>query len=211
MTVNHYETLGVPADAGAADIRRAYLAQARRHHPDYHSDDDDAERRSHAHQMQTINEAWAILGTATSRSEYDAALRSIEPPRVRERPGTDPQTPPGKGWTPRAGDDGWQKDFRAWAETEDELAPDESGAPGPRSPLAVVPVTLFFLGVAAGLLGVVFTSRPLIALCVASVAFSAALFLVLPLVQMTRGHRSGSPTTTAPPEETRRSGRAAPR
>ena len=209
--MNHYETLGVPADAGAADIRRAYLAQARRHHPDYHSDDDAVDRSSHAHQMQAINEAWAILGSATSRSDYDATLRSIEPPRVRQRPGADPQPPAGKGWTPRAGDDGWQRDFRAWANAEDELAPDEPGAPGPRSPLAVVPVALFAFGVAAGLLGVVFSSRPLIAVCVALVAISAALFLVLPLFQMTRGTRAGSTNPSGPPGETRRSGRAAPR
>lgn len=209
--MNHYETLGVPANAGAAEIRKAYLAQARLHHPDYHSTDDAADRRSHGHQMQAINEAWAILGSATSRSEYDITLRSIEPPRVRERPGAGPQPPPGKGWTPRADDDGWQRDFRAWAEAEDELAPDEPGAPGPPSPLAVVPVILFALGVAAGFLGVVLESRPLIAVCVASVAISAALFLVLPLVQMTRGTRADSTPASAPPEQTRRSGRATPR
>lgn len=209
--MNHYETLGVPADAGVADIRRAYLSQARRHHPDYHSDDDASERSSHARQMQAINEAWAILGSANSRSEYDATLRSIEPLRVRQRPGADPQPPPGKGWTPRSDDDGWQRDFRSWADAEDELAPDEPGAPGPRSPLAVVPVALFSLGVAAGLLGVVLASRPLIAVSVASIAISAALFLVLPLVHMTRGNRAGAGPTSAPAEETRPSGRAAPR
>ncbi|MEO6628021.1 MAG: DnaJ domain-containing protein [Aquihabitans sp.] len=209
--MNHYETLGVPAEAEAADIRRAYLAQARRHHPDYHSADDAAVRNSHAHQMQAINEAWAILGSAPSRSEYDATLRSVESPRVRERPDSGLQTPTGKGWTPRSDDDGWQRDFRSWADAEDELAPDEPGAPGPRSPLAVVPVVLFFLGVAAGLLGVVFMSRPLIAACVASVAISVALFLILPLVHMTRGTRDRSTAPSAPPEESRRSGRGATR
>src|SRR5690606_23888571 len=55
----HYEVLGVPASASEAEIRRAYLAAARRHHPDLESDVDlraQAELR-----MQGVNDAWRVL------------------------------------------------------------------------------------------------------------------------------------------------------
>jgi hypothetical protein len=69
----HYEVLGVAPDAGAAEVRRAYLAMARRHHPD--RDGGDAAR------MRRVNEAWATLGDPARRREYDLVLRRPTAPR----------------------------------------------------------------------------------------------------------------------------------
>ncbi|MCU1498554.1 MAG: molecular chaperone DnaJ [Acidimicrobiales bacterium] len=192
--VNHYEALGVPAGAGAAEIRQAYLAAARRHHPDFHLDDDDAARAHHARQMQVVNEAWAVLGQAESRERYDLSQRlPVGPPTERMRPNRSPEPPAGKGWTPRRGDDGWQRDFRAWAREGERLAPDAAGGRGGRGnrgARAVVPVVIFALGVLMGFLSMVLASRELRAAAFVAVAVSAALFVMLPLIEMSRGrHR----------------------
>jgi hypothetical protein len=63
----HYETLGVRADATTAEIRDAYRALARRHHPDRGPVDTGA--------MAAINEAYRVLGDPARRAVYDAALR----------------------------------------------------------------------------------------------------------------------------------------
>ncbi len=97
--------------------------------------------------------------------------------------------PAGKGWTPRPGDDAWQRDFAAWADEEDELAPDAAPPPRHRGPLAVVPVALFALAVLAGFLGVVLDARPLLAGALIALVVSAAAFVMLPIYLMSRGRR----------------------
>jgi hypothetical protein len=63
----HYETLGVRSDASATEIRDAYRALARRHHPDRGPTDAGA--------MAAINEAYRVLGEPSRRAVYDAARR----------------------------------------------------------------------------------------------------------------------------------------
>lgn len=184
---NHYEALGVAVNAPVADIRRAYLAAARRHHPDFHAAADPAVREDHARRMQRVNDAWAVLGDAGARLRYDRSLRAGDgPDEVRRR---EPVVPAGKGWTPRPGDDGWQRDFAAWADESDELAPDAAPPPRHRGPLAVVPVALFAVAVLAGFLGIVLDSRPLLAGALIALVVSATAFVMLPIYLMSRSHR----------------------
>jgi len=189
--VNHYEALGVPVGEGAAEIRQAYLRAARKHHPDFHVDADASTRATQARQMQLVNEAWEVLGQPASRQRYDLSLRlPVGPPDERQRPNRQPATPAGKGWTPRRGDDGWQRDFRSWADEDERLAPDGPGirdARKHRGALAIVPVALFVLGVLSGFLGMVLTSRELLAGAFICIAISAALFVMLPIIEMSRG------------------------
>lgn len=192
--MNHYESLGVPVGAGAAEIRQAYLSAARRHHPDFHVAAEVEVRARHARQMQVVNEAWGVLGDSAARQHYDLSLRTtVGPPTERIRPNRDPQVPAGKGWTPRSDDDGWQRDYRGWADEDERLAPDRptrSGRPRNRGIMAVVPVVLFAVAILSIFLGLVLTARPLVALGFGAGAVSASLFVILPVLEMSRGrHR----------------------
>lgn len=189
-----YDALGVRRDASVEDIREAYLHAARVHHPDFHLHEPPAAQAEHAHRMQVANEAWSVLGHPDSRERYDLSLRvpvPVPPPSERLRPSREPQVPAGKGWTPRPGDDGWQRDFRGWAHEHDELAPDApSHRPASRGVRAVLPVALLALAVGSVFLGAVLRARPLLALGLAALAASASLFVMLPVIEMARGrHR----------------------
>jgi hypothetical protein len=89
--VTHYEVLGVPPTAARADVRRAFLALARREHPDVHATADAATRRSAQARMQAVNDAWAVLGDTQRRAAYDAELR-----RAASRFTAEPR--PSQGW-----------------------------------------------------------------------------------------------------------------
>lgn len=188
--MNHYEALGVPVGSAPAAVRHAYLAAARRHHPDFHVSADEGTRARHAQQMQVVNQAWAVLGDAEARDRYDLTLAvQIAPPLDRNRSARRLETPDGKGWTPRADDDGWQNDYRAWADEDERMRPDR---PQPRhqGTLAVIPVALFALAVATIFVGLVLEARALLAVGFAAGIFSAILFVVMPIVEMSRGrHR----------------------
>lgn len=76
---SHYDVLGVSPGAKPDAIRRAYLRQARRWHPDRPTGD--------AEQMRAVNEAWEVLGDIRSRAAYDRSLaRSAPRPPSPSRP-----------------------------------------------------------------------------------------------------------------------------
>ena len=62
---SHYDVLGVPADATREDIKRAYRRLAKAHHPDVSGEPDAAGR------FRRVNEAYRVLVSPRSRSEYD--------------------------------------------------------------------------------------------------------------------------------------------
>lgn len=184
--MTHYDALGVPAGASVKEIRRAYLAAARRHHPDFHGADDAHAQADHARQMQHVNEAWSVLGDAAQRERYDLTLQVGGAPQAeRGRPGRDPDVPAGKGWTPRADDDGWQQDFRGWAADADELADDEPVAR--TDAVKLLPLGLFVVGVLVAFFGMAMDERGIMALALVAIALSAILFVMLPVREMIRG------------------------
>jgi len=63
---DYYETLGVPRDASATQIKAAYKRLARKHHPDRHRGNKQAEE-----QFKEISEAYAVLGDPKKRRQYD--------------------------------------------------------------------------------------------------------------------------------------------
>lgn len=188
--MNHYETLGVTPGAGAGTIRRAFLAAARQHHPDFHADASQAVRAENARRMQQLNEAWAVLGDPDNRSAYDLDLRASSDPGVARRAAREPgKAPAGKGWTPRADDTGWMDDFGAWAGEDEVMAPDLPRSTGRRL-LMLVPVGLFAGSVGSVAMGGILTSRALLALGAILFAMSVAMFVLLPVLEMTRNrHR----------------------
>jgi len=66
-----YAILGVPADADAGAIKKAYRKLARKMHPDQNPGDDASEKR-----FKEIGEAYAVLSAPEERKQYDA-IRSM--------------------------------------------------------------------------------------------------------------------------------------
>ena len=64
---DYYATLGVPRDAGAEDIKKAFRKLARQFHPDVAKDKKNAEAR-----FKEINEANEVLSDPEKRRKYDA-------------------------------------------------------------------------------------------------------------------------------------------
>ncbi|MBW3644839.1 MAG: J domain-containing protein [Actinobacteria bacterium] len=74
MAPSYYDVLGVPANASAEAIRRAYRGGARELHPDRRTEASPEESAAAARAMQQLNEAWRVLGDPVRRSHYDRAL-----------------------------------------------------------------------------------------------------------------------------------------
>jgi len=66
---DYYTTLGVPRNATAADIKKAYRKLAREHHPDVAGPDGEAHFKS-------VAAAYEVLGNADKRAMYD---RGVDP------------------------------------------------------------------------------------------------------------------------------------
>ena len=69
-----YRRLGVPAEASAEQIGRAYRRLAHRLHPDAHPDDPEAALR-----FREITEAYEILSHPARRARYDRNRRPLTP------------------------------------------------------------------------------------------------------------------------------------
>ena len=63
--MTHYDVLGVSPAAGATELRQAYLARVRRHHPDAGGD---------PVEMTRLNHAWSVLSDPVRRRAYDLEL-----------------------------------------------------------------------------------------------------------------------------------------
>ncbi|HEX3755913.1 MAG TPA: J domain-containing protein [Rhizomicrobium sp.] len=62
-----YEVLGVAKTASEAEIKKAFRALAKKHHPDTHAGDAGAQKR-----FQEISAAYDIVGDKDKRAKYDA-------------------------------------------------------------------------------------------------------------------------------------------
>lgn len=82
---DYYQVLGVPRDATAADIKRAYRRLARRHHPDVNTGDAAAEQR-----FKAVNEAHEVLGDPATRRRYDELGANWRHYEQQQTPGAGP-------------------------------------------------------------------------------------------------------------------------
>jgi curved DNA-binding protein CbpA len=181
MAGTHYELLGLRPDASQDEIRAAYRALARRHHPDTQHGADPATADRSRHTMAALNAAWAVLGDPVRRQAYDAALG---------RPGA--SVAGGAHARPMGASN---RPSRDWQPFHEELDPEDLddepyGDPPPRRPsdsmvmtpvlLVAVAVALFFLSTMVGSPGLRTVS--ILLLPIAGVGFVAA-----PLFVMVRG------------------------
>jgi hypothetical protein len=183
-TVTWYEVLGVSRDAPAGDIRRAYVAAARRHHPDRHALADPRTQATAAARMRDANAAWAVLGDAARRRDYDATLRRQEAPPPRPAPPRDTSRPPGAGGADRAGaadpDDPWLTHGLTDADLD---ATPFGGLSLPRW-LAVTPVLGFAAGLGFLIVGLMIGLGAVAGFGLVLLAVSGMLFLAAPLVAL---------------------------
>jgi hypothetical protein len=170
--VTHYQLLGVAPTATMAEIRAAYLRLARRHHPDAGGD---------SARMRELNEAWTVLGDASRRRAYD---RTVAVPRGSSGPAM-----PGHAFDEDVDD--VDLDYPYDAYDLDGASDDRPIHDAPALPvwLTVTPVLVFAASVVSGILGMMLTSGGLLGLAIVLFGASAALMILLPLLQMTRGSR----------------------
>ncbi len=64
--IDYYSILGVPKNASADDIKKAYRKLARKYHPDINPNNEEAKRK-----FQQINEANEVLTNPENRKKYD--------------------------------------------------------------------------------------------------------------------------------------------
>ncbi len=160
--LRHYEVLGVHPTASPAEVRRAYLALARRHHPDAGGD---------AGTMRAVNEAWAILGDPARRAEYDrgsrpAVVRPEPEPATRERTDEEELLADLADDTPLGG----RVVLPRW--------------------LSLVPVAVFVASLAAFLVGLMFASPQALAASLGLFVLSCALFISAPFVALASARRA---------------------
>ena len=71
-----YQILGVSESATLAQIRSAYLAKARKLHPDNFQNSSDLELAKSEESMRQINQAWSALSNNVRRANYDKKLQN---------------------------------------------------------------------------------------------------------------------------------------
>lgn len=87
-SLNPYAVLRLDPRASAAEIARAYRAQMRLHHPDTRPGPEGPEQEAlERSRLQSVMDAYAVLGNAAARSAYDrehlSARRASGPARAR--------------------------------------------------------------------------------------------------------------------------------
>ncbi|KAI9557187.1 DJ-like protein subfamily C [Daphnia sinensis] len=69
---DYYKLLGIERDAGTSEIKSAYYAQSRIHHPDKHRDSPD--QKKHEAIFKTVKYGYEVLANSHSRRKYDKWL-----------------------------------------------------------------------------------------------------------------------------------------
>jgi DnaJ domain len=174
---SHYDVLGVPASATQAEVRAAYRAAARDHHPDTGGD---------AGRMRALNVAWAVLGDPVRRAAYDRALAR----GVDDASSVAPEAPPPTHtpWAPYG--DHWPIDPDARL-TDEEWADLADGRPIAATRAlqgwwAILPPAMLLLAVGLFVAAIVFTATTLIAVAAGTFIIAGGLFVLAPLRAMAR-------------------------
>jgi hypothetical protein len=160
-----YQVLGIDPGASPAEIRRAYLTLARRHHPDAGGDAED---------MRVLNDAWAQL-----------SARDVRAPLVVDREGVVDD-----GFSDESGPS-YDHDWSAPA--EDWVAP--AGSRTMSRTVDTLSLLALMVATASAalsfLFGLIFESGPLLGFCVFSLFMAGVLVLARVLLAMGYDRRRG--------------------
>ncbi|CAB4330216.1 MAG: DnaJ domain-containing protein [Actinobacteria bacterium] len=176
MSESFYERLGVLPSATPDQIRRAYLQLARVHHPDFHTDE--VARQANEREMQSINEAWAVLGDPERRRAHDEIMRLT----IDDSASVGVTTPGRYDFVPY--DDGDDEiDFRLL---------DDVGVEGTHveRSLQMAPILCLLGGIVGVVLGVIVNLPFLIAVGIVGLVLAALGFLAAPFVALSRSLRA---------------------
>jgi len=69
---DYYKILGIAKDANDDEIKKGYRKRALVHHPDRHTQADEAERKEEERKFKEVNEAYSVLSDKNKRARYDA-------------------------------------------------------------------------------------------------------------------------------------------
>ena len=214
--MSHYDVLGASPDASAEELRRRFVEQARRYHPDRHIGAAPSVRRDAEAKMRRLTEAWAVLGDPARRSGYDLGLgdrpsHGTGTPRPTGTAGAAQPAGPAQrdvragraGGTFAAGggratgrDPGLRPGARVQTEERDwrRYAAAGDGADTRRSlpqlALVMSPVLLLAVSVGFMLVGAIVRWRGFWAAALVCGLAAAAAFFMLPICSMTRGGAS---------------------
>lgn len=170
----HYDELGVAPTASAAEIRAAYVALARQHHPDRMGTAAESVRAEAAARMARVNAAWTVLSDPVKRARYDG--RFVE------------------GTTSGAHVRDPDSSFHPF-DTADDVDPrlfddTPTGAPSIPRAFAMAPATLAGVGVVLVLGGAFLGYGGLLIVGFFLLAVSGLSFLALPFVALINASRS---------------------
>jgi len=187
----HYDVLGVSRLASVEEVRAAYRARARAHHPDAGGD---------PAAMRRLNAAWRVLGDPARRAAYDRLLATGGAPTAGAVDGAGPGAPGGPG--PVGDHAAWA---RAWGGddlddlglTAEEWADLADGRPvGETMALegwwAIMPPGTLVAAVLSLGGGIFFVSPPLVALSVGLFVLALGLFVLAPLRAMAKKGGGGA-------------------
>jgi len=182
----HYDVLGITQDAEPVDVRRAYLRLARKHHPDVNQG-----ARASEEEMQSVNEAWHVLGDNDRRRSYDSSL--LFEKSARERGTYQGPTPYAAG--PGSGKGRPHEQWRAFDESDDEPrqrdldpTPIKGSGSVPRW-ITLAPAGAFLAAIVVLFFGLLADSSNVLALGGVLAVFAIAGFILMPLIVMTRAER----------------------
>jgi hypothetical protein len=190
----HYDVLGVSRRASAEEVRAAYRAKARDHHPDAGGD---------PAAMRRLNAAWRVLGDPARRAAYDRLLATGGAATAGGIAGTGPGPPGGPGGPGPVGDHAararaWGGDdlddlgltAEEWADLEDGRAVGETMAL--EGWWAIMPPGTLVAAVLSLGGGIFFVSPPLVALSVGLFVLALGLFVLAPLRAMAKKGGGGA-------------------